>query len=91
MLNEVREKGIVVKQLTTDGHIQIQKCLKEDEPQIDHQSDAWHFSKNIKSKLIAASKKSSCTTLQKWTKYIINHFWWACTTPSYITGVNIQS
>ena len=57
MLNEVREKGIVVKQLTTDGHMQIQKCLKEDEPQIDHQSDAWHFSKNIKSKLIAAGRQ----------------------------------
>ena len=36
-LNEVREKGIVVKQLTADRHMQIQKYLKEDEPQINNQ------------------------------------------------------
>ena len=60
--------------------MQIQKCLKEAEPQINHQFDAWHFSKNIKSKLTAAGKKSSCTALKKWTKSIINHFWWACAT-----------
>ena len=35
-LNEVKEKGIVVKQLTTDRHVQIRKYLQEDEPQIDH-------------------------------------------------------
>ena len=80
MLNEIREKGVVVKQLTTDRHMQIPKYLKENEPQIDHQFDNWHFSKNIKSKLIVAAKKSSCTALQIWTKFIINHFWWACAT-----------
>ena len=58
--------------------MQMWKYLKEDEPQINHQFDVWHFSKNIKSKLTATGKKSSCTALQKWTKSIINHFWWAC-------------
>ena len=56
-LNEVREKGIVIKQLTTDRHMQIRKYLKEDEPQIDHQFDVWHFLKNTESKVIAAAKK----------------------------------
>ena len=55
-LNEVIGKGIVVKQLTIDRHMQIRNYLKEDEPQIGNQFDVWHFSKNIKSKLIAAGK-----------------------------------
>ena len=80
MLNKVREKGIAVKQFTTDRNMQIRKDLKEYEQQIYHQFDLWHFSKNIKSKLIAADKNSSCTASQKWTKSIINHFCWACTT-----------
>ena len=78
-LNEVREKGIVIKQLTTDRHMQIRKYLKEDEPQIDHQFDVWHFLKNTESKVIAAAKKFSCTALQKWIKSIVNH-WWTCST-----------
>ena len=49
------------------------KYLKEDEPQIEHLFDFWHFSKNIKCKLTAAGTKSFCTALQK-----SNHFWWAC-------------
>ena len=38
-LNEVGEKGIVVKQLITGRYIQIPNYLKEDEPQMDHQFD----------------------------------------------------
>ena len=38
-LNEVGVKGIVVKQLTTDRHIQIPKYFKEIESQIDRQLD----------------------------------------------------
>ena len=36
-LNEVREKQIVIKQMTAHRHMQIQKYLKEDKPQIDNQ------------------------------------------------------
>ena len=80
MCQRKEKKGIVVKQLTTDRHMQFRKYLKENEPRIAHQFDAWHFSKNIKSKLIAAGKKFSCTALHKLTKSIINHFCWACVT-----------
>ena len=79
-LNEVREKRILVKQLTTDRHMQVREYLKEDGPQINYQFDVQHFSKNIKNKLIAAGKKFFCTALQKLTKSIINHFWWAYAT-----------
>ena len=38
-LNEVGEKGIVVKQLTTGRYIQIPQYFKENESQIDRQLD----------------------------------------------------
>ena len=33
-LNKVREKGIVIKQLTTDRHMQMWICLKENQPSV---------------------------------------------------------
>ena len=79
-LNEVRQKRILVKQLATDRHMQVREYLKEDGPQINYPFDVQHFSKNIKNKLMAAGKKFSSTALQKLTKSIINHFWWAYAT-----------
>ena len=54
--------------------------MREEEPEIQHQFDVWHFAKNIKKQLLAVSKKSSCKVLEKWIKSIGNHFWWACGT-----------
>ena len=71
-LNEVREKQIVIKQLTADRHADSE-ILKRG--QTTKQQSVWHFSKNITSKLIGEGKKSYCTALQKQTKFIINHFW----------------
>ena len=47
-LNEVREKRILVKQLTTDRHMQVREYLKEDGPQINYQFDVQHFRKTLK-------------------------------------------
>ena len=79
-LNNVKEQGISVEMLTTDRHKQVRKHLRENEEGIEHQFDVWHFSKNIKSKLLAASKKSSCKELKDWIKSICNHLWWSCAT-----------
>ena len=54
--------------------------MREEEPTINHQFNVWHFAKNIKKKLLAASKKSSCKIIAKWIKLIGNHFWWSCAT-----------
>ena len=79
-LKSLKDEGIISEQITTDRHVQIRKYLKEEEPKITHQFDVWHFTKNIKKKLLAASKKSSCKILEKWIKSIGNHFWWSCST-----------
>ena len=47
-LNEVRQKRILVKQLTTDRHMQVREYLKEDGPQINYQFDVQHFRKTLK-------------------------------------------
>ena len=76
----LKNEGIIPEQITTDCHIQIRNHLRDQEPGIIHQFDVWHFVKNIKKKLLAASKKSSCKIIEKWIKSIGNHFWWACAT-----------
>ena len=73
-LNEVRGKGIVVKQLVTDRHMQIRNYLEEDEPQIDHQFDVWHFSKKNKSKLIAAGKNPLVPLYKSGLKLLLTTF-----------------
>ena len=47
---------------------------------VTHQFDVWHFVKNIKKRLHKVGKNKSCENLQKWTKSIPNHFWFACAT-----------
>ena len=59
VLNELKEK-IEIKQITTDRHKQVRKYLGEQEEEIDHQFDLWHFCKNIRKKLLAAAKKKPC-------------------------------
>ena len=46
-LKLLKDEGIIPKQITTDSHIQIRKYLKEEESNITHQSNVWHFAKNI--------------------------------------------
>ena len=77
-LASLKNQGINLEQITTDRHTQIGKYMREEEPTINHQFDVWHFVKNIKKKLLAASKKSSCKIIEKWIKSIENHFWWSC-------------
>ena len=61
-------------------HTGIRKHLREEESDIDHQFDAWHFVKNPKKSLRAAAKKSSCKIIVKWIKSIGNLLWCASAT-----------
>ena len=79
-LQSLRDEGIEPKQITTDRHTGIRKHLREDESDLDHQFDIWHFVKSVKKKLRAAAKKKTCKILEKWIKSIGNHLWWCCAT-----------
>ena len=76
----LKNQGLNPEQITTDHHTQIRKYTREEEPTINHQFDVRHFVKNIKKKLLAASKKSSCKIIEKWIKLIGNHFLWSYAT-----------
>ena len=80
VLNRLKNENIKIEMLTTDRHSQIRKHMREEEKNIDHQFDVWHFCKNIKQKLNTVSKKASCNDLRPWIKSIAHHFWWACST-----------
>ena len=80
VLDEVKQKNLKAAQLTTDQHVQIKKFLREQEEDINHQVDAWHFSKSIKTKLLKVSKKKACEKLRQWIKSISNHLWWSSAT-----------
>ena len=53
---------------------------REQEEDIDHQFDVWHFSKSIKTNLLNISKKKACEDLRPWIKSICNHLWWSSAT-----------
>ena len=80
VLDEVKQNNLKAAQLTTDRHLQIKKYLREQEEDINHQVDAWHFSKSIKTKLLKFSKKKASEKLKPWIKSISNHLWWSSAT-----------
>ena len=80
VLEEVKGKQLQITSLTTDRHCQIKKYMREEEEDINHQFDVWHFCKSIKVRLLNAAKKKACEELKPWIKSICNHFWWSCAT-----------
>ena len=78
LLRYLHQHGLNVNTLTTDQHVQVRKFLRTEYPDICHQFDVWHRSKNLKKKLEKLAKKKAFVDIQPWIKSIINHFWWAC-------------
>ena len=80
LLQSMEERNLTINLLTTDRHRQVRSYMKKEKPDINHQFDIWHVSKNIKKKLVAEAKNKKCQDLNLWIKSIINHFWWCCAT-----------
>ena len=78
LLHDLAAKGLNIDTLTTDQHIQIRAFLRNEWPNICHQFDIWHRSKNMRKKLEKLAKKKPFKELQPWIKAIVNHFWWSC-------------
>ena len=70
--------GFKIRSVTTNSHLQIRALLEKVRPDVIHQFDDWHISKSIKKKL--SRKLAKCEKLAKWSKSIINRFWWCCRT-----------
>jgi hypothetical protein len=55
-LNKVEEAVVNLEPvLTTDGHVQIEKWLRDNKPKLTHYLDVWHVAK---SKWIRTSKRT---------------------------------
>ena len=78
LLDDLAAKGLNIDTLTTEQHIQIRAFLRKEWPNICHQFDIWHRSKNMRKKLEKLAKKKPFKELQPWIKAIVNHFWWSC-------------
>ena len=64
VLKRLTIENFKIKMLTTDRRSKIRKHMREEEKNIDHQFDVWHFCKNIKQKLNTVSIKASCNDLR---------------------------
>ena len=51
VLHGVEARDINIKQITTGRHVQIEKIMREEHPNISHQFDIWQVCKNICKKL----------------------------------------
>ena len=63
LLDEMQNNEIKISQTTTDCHVQIKKCMRENHKDINHQFDIWHVCKNLKKKLTQSAKKKSCSVI----------------------------
>ncbi|XP_028417304.1 uncharacterized protein LOC114541702 isoform X2 [Dendronephthya gigantea] len=73
---------IVMKEVVTDGHIEIAALMKREEKykEVTHQNDVWHGAKNIARKITTAAKSTDNADLTLWAPSIRNHFWYCSKT-----------
>ena len=74
VLEMIIDVGVIISFITTDRHQQIKKILLEKYPEILHQFDVWHFTKNINKQLRRKAQLKRYESLQPWIRSIINHF-----------------
>ena len=85
-LKELEEKGIKIKQITTNRHKQIRRYLLSDRKVgnkngIVYQNDVWHTVKGLRKKLKKAANKNKDTKiLHQWIRSICNHLWYSAGT-----------
>uniref|UniRef100_A0A667ZJW4 Uncharacterized protein n=1 Tax=Myripristis murdjan TaxID=586833 RepID=A0A667ZJW4_9TELE len=88
-LNLLENSGVKISSIISDRHLQIQKFLREQKPEIKHFYDVWHVAKGLSKKLEALSKERDCGKVKNWRQSIINHMYWSATTSA--TGQEIDA
>ena len=80
VLNNLKDKGVSVRCLTTDRHTTITSEMRKKHSEIIHQYDVWHLSKWVVKKLTKKSKKKEYQDLSAWIQSVSSHFWWSVAT-----------
>jgi len=70
--------GLKIHRLATDRHIGVQSLMKQKYPEIEHQFDIWHLSKNVTKKLHKKALSKHATGLMPWIRCINNHLYYCC-------------
>jgi len=76
-LNNLLQREVSIRCLTTDRHTQITAQLAKQYPTIIHQYDVWHLAKWVMKKLSKKAKTKANSDLQPWIRSISNHLWWS--------------
>lgn len=72
--------GLKIKTLATDRHTGVRSLMKQKYPEIDHQFDVWHMSKNITKKLHRKALSKEANELMPWIRCISNHLFYCSET-----------
>uniref|UniRef100_A0A914Q1D6 Transposase n=1 Tax=Panagrolaimus davidi TaxID=227884 RepID=A0A914Q1D6_9BILA len=77
-LCELNERGLKIKNLTTDKNPSIAVMVKNEFKGIQHYIDPWHFVKNLKKMLRNATMKlNRASEIKDWLLPINNHIWYS--------------
>ncbi|KAL3862278.1 hypothetical protein ACJMK2_008259, partial [Sinanodonta woodiana] len=68
-------RGIQIKSLITDRHVQIVKWLREHMTDTQHCFNTWHAAKGLKKKLHALSKEQDSSHITPWIKSLVNQLY----------------
>ena len=71
-LNRLKDHGVSISHLATDRHPTIQKMMRKDHEDIQHEYDLWHIQKGVKKRIILTKDP----VLLLWLHCIINHLWY---------------
>ena len=75
---------VKVRENITDRHRQSAAWLKKNWQGTKDYFDCWHIAKSTKKKLQLLSKRKGFELVGKWTKSIVNHYYW----PVMSTGID---
>ncbi|NP_001072457.1 uncharacterized protein LOC779912 [Xenopus tropicalis] len=79
-LDRILDDKFDVHAVATDCHPGIERLMREKYVAINHQYKVCSYSKELKKRLILASKKKMSEKIELWINPIINHFWWSIKT-----------
>ncbi|CAL9689627.1 unnamed protein product [Knipowitschia caucasica] len=81
-------KEVKLVEVCTDAHVQISALMNKGKYKdlgLKHSLDMWHGAKNLAKRIHAAAQVRGQSSLSRWLKDIVNHFWWCCkTADSYL-------
>ncbi|CAM4607613.1 unnamed protein product [Leuciscus chuanchicus] len=79
-MNDLLDMGLDVAVMATDRSTSIQKIMREEFPNVQHEFDIWHTAKGFRKKLLMKGKKKGNEILLSWNRSVVNHMWFSCAT-----------